>query len=424
MRLQSRLTLMICALALAGCRISDDPSESSDNGYQFVREVVGDTSVVRSVSGSAWGQRASLVPEISIGELDGDENYVFGRIRSLAVDQRDRILAVDALVPALRVYGSDGSYVETWGREGEGPGEFRGPDGGMSVLSDGRVVVRDPGNARLLVFSADGEPLDTWPVITGQYINRVQFSLYGDTILNPDIVNMGDEIGNWRTGMVRISPEGRVLDTLPVPDAGTRAPILRARSGGNNAEMPVPWYPREHWAWHPNGYFIHGVADSYSFSLLRDGDPLRIERSVGSTSVQSGERDQEEERVTRGMRWLDPTWRWDGPQIPPKKPAFSGLFVGRQGRIWVLRDGPAYEVVDDDYDPTDPDDVEIRWKQDRLFDAFESDGTFLGTIQVPRDFTMIRPMPLFDGDRVWAVTSDELDVQRIVRYRLAFPDSP
>ena len=39
---------------------------------------------------------------------------------------------------------------------GEGPGELNSPGGGLAVLTDGRVVVRDPGNQRLQVFSADG----------------------------------------------------------------------------------------------------------------------------------------------------------------------------------------------------------------------------------------------------------------------------
>jgi hypothetical protein len=117
------------------------------------------------------------------------------------------------------------------------------------------------------------------------------------------------------------------------------------------------------------------------------------------------------------MQWLDPNWRWNGPQIPKNKPAFSGLYVGKNGRIWVLRDGPAYEVEDADFDPTDPDDVEINWEQDRSFDVFESDGTFLGTVSIPRDMAT-SPTPVFGTDFIWAVTRDDTDVQRIVRYRI------
>lgn len=59
------------------------------------------------------------------------------------------------------------------------------------------LVLRDPGNARLQLFSAEGEAVDTWPGITGQYINRRAFALQGDTLLNPDLVNPMDPRPEW-----------------------------------------------------------------------------------------------------------------------------------------------------------------------------------------------------------------------------------
>ena len=119
------------------------------------------------------------------------------------------------------------------------------------------------------------------------------------------------------------------------------------------------------------------------------------------------------------MRWLDPNWRWNGPRVPDSKPAFSGLLTGSDGRIWVLRDGVAYEVEDPDYDPANPYDTEIRWRQEQLLDAFQADGTFLGTVILPRDLDWRVPLFL-RGDTMWAVMRDELGVQRIARFELVF----
>ena len=49
-------------------------------------DVVIDTIVVRTLAGSVWGGDATLEPEVSTGELDGPEEYLFGRVSSLAVD--------------------------------------------------------------------------------------------------------------------------------------------------------------------------------------------------------------------------------------------------------------------------------------------------------------------------------------------------
>jgi hypothetical protein len=55
-----------------------------------------------------------------------------------------------------------------------------------------------------------------------------------------------------------------------------------------------------------------------------------------------------------------------------------------------------------------------------VFDVYEADGTYLGPVSAPEGF-WVYPTPVFDGDRVWAVMRDELDVQRVVRFRVQRP---
>jgi hypothetical protein len=407
--------LLLPILLLTACS-----GDSSSSDGEVVRTMVGDTLVVRTVEGSAWSAQPVWQLVLSIGELEGPPETSFGRLASIAVKRDGRILAVDRQVPTVRVFGPEGAYVESWGRKGRGPGEFLAPDAGMAVLPDGRVVVRDRGNARLQVFSPDGTPSDTWPVITGQYINRRPLGISGDTLLNPDLVNPEDPLPEWRLGLVRIGPDGTVIDTLPIPDLGRRAHRFIARNGGNASEIDLPFAATEHWAWHPGGFIVHGVGDEYSLTLHRDAEPIRIERTVDPISVTPAERDQEELRVLNTMRWLDNSWRWTGPRIPATKPYFSGILTGAGGRIWVLREGEAYEFDDQDYDPTEPYDTEIRWRQERVADGFTSDGRFLGSVRMPRDLDWRVP-PVLRADTMWAVARDELGVQRIRRYELVFP---
>jgi hypothetical protein len=408
--------LLLSLLFLAGCRGDSLPGEA-----EVVRTTRGDTLVVRTVQGSRWPVPPIWRTTVSVGELDGPPETSFGRVVSIAVLDDGRLLVLDRLVPTIRVFDADGAYIESWGRRGEGPGELDRPDAGMTVLSDGRVVVRDRGNARLQVFLSDGTPSDTWRVITGQYINRRAMGTAGDTLINPDLVNPGDPLPDWRTGLVRIGPEGDVIDTLPIPDLGRRAHRFVARAGANAAEADLPFAPTEHWAWHPDGFVIHGAGDEYALTLYRDPQPLRIEREVTPVPVTPAEREQEELRVLNRMRSLDDSWRWRGPGIPDAKPYFSGIVTGTGGRIWVLRDGDGYEAEDPDYDPGDPYDTEIRWRQDRLADAFEGDGSFLGSVVMPRDLDWRVP-PVLRADTMWAVARDDLGVQRVRRYELRFSE--
>ena len=414
----ARFVAFALSVSLGACGGDAGSGGDSAATQQVERYTVADTVVVRTVAGSAWGADATLVPEVEIGVLDGDPAYMFGRIRSVAVGGDGRIYAVDAQVPELRVFGPDGSHLGTWGRAGGGPGEFGQPDGGLAVLTDGRVVVRDPGNARLQVFSRGGEALETWPVIAGGFtMSSPMIRQLGDTLLTPVVMDFTMDVSEWRQALQRISPEGEVVDTLPVPDTGYETAVLEARVENSVSINSLPYATGEIWAFHPEGFFVHGISDEYSFTLLDPVAPIRVEREVELPLVTAGEKAEERAQTTRDLRYTDPNWRWDGPPIPDRKPAFDQLYVGTDGRIWAYRPGPGVEVEDPGYDPSDPDSVEDRWKDTRLFDVFGRDGVFQGTVEAPLDMSLY-PTPVFGTDHVWAVARDDFDVQRIVRYRI------
>lgn len=390
--------------------------------WEAVTDTVGDTVVVRTVRGSVWGEDARLVPEVSIGVLEGDAPYMFGRISSLDVGPGGAIYAVDAQVPELRVFEPDGTWRAALGRPGEGPGELKRPDGGLAILSDGRVLVRDPGNGRIQVYSGEtGEALATWPLRGNFSTSNPLWRDRSDRVYTQILLDPEADIRDWRMGLAVIASDGSPVDTLAVPDADYEPPTLEARreegESRSVSRTGVPFSPSESWVLHPDGYFVHGVSTDYAFKLLRADRPLRVERVYEPVPVTSGEKDEETARVSRNMRSTQPNWRWNGPPIPDVKPPFRGLRVGRDGRIWVQVSQPGVEVEDPNHDPSDPESLPDRWREPVAFDVFESDGRYLGRVTAPLDLSLY-PNPVFDGDHVWAVTEDELDVQRIVRFRV------
>lgn len=410
--------LLFCAF-LAAC----SGGGSAPAGPQVTHSLRGDTAVVRTESGSVWGGEATLVPEMSIGELEGDLEYLFGRIVSLDVGPDGTVYVVDRQVPDVRAFSPEGRFLRTVGKPGEGPGEIKSPDGGLAVLSDGRILVRDPGNARIQVYAPSGEALATWSIRGGFNTSSPLFRDRDDNVYTQILVDPEADIRDWVIGLVRIGPDGVPGDTLVPPDAGFEAPELEARrevgeNRFNVSRNSVPFSPSEEWTLHPDGYFIHGVGNAYSFTLLRPGSPLIIERAGEAAPVTHGEKAEEEARMTRNMRSTQPNWRWNGPPMPDRKPYFGDLHTGRDGRIWLEVPQPGVEGDDPDHDPADPNSVPDRWKEPVAFDVFEDDGTYLGRVTTPLSFSRY-PTPRFDGDRVWAVTRDELGVQRVVRFRVA-----
>jgi streptogramin lyase len=58
-------------------------------------------------------------------------------------------------------FTAKGEIVTSWGEPGTGPGEFFLPHG-ITLTTDGRLLVADRENDRIQIFSTDGELLDIW----------------------------------------------------------------------------------------------------------------------------------------------------------------------------------------------------------------------------------------------------------------------
>ncbi|MDX1591285.1 MAG: 6-bladed beta-propeller, partial [Balneolaceae bacterium] len=61
-----------------------------------------------------------------VAEFGDSENVLIGWIRSIAVDDQGRVFIADSEQEMIQVFGPDGGYLQSVGREGDGPGEFRG----------------------------------------------------------------------------------------------------------------------------------------------------------------------------------------------------------------------------------------------------------------------------------------------------------
>ena len=409
------LLALVLSLLLSAC--SAEGGAGGSDQWQAVYDTLGDTLVVRTLSGSIWGDTARLAPEVSIGMFDGPEEYVFGRIYSLAMGRDGTIYVMDRQVPALRVYNADGTYRATFGRHGGGPGEYQQPDGGLNVLSDGRILLRDPGNARIQVYSPEGESLDTWRIRGGfntssRMIVDTLDRAYQIILLDPEA-----DVRDWEIGFVQILPDGSSGDTLRRPETGYESPQIEARreteDGGMNVSVNgVPFSPREATTLTRQGYWIHGISTDYTFTLLKPEGPLRVEKAYEPVPVASGERAEEEAFAIRNMRYTDPNWRWNGPAIPDVKPPYQALFPGEDGTIWVRVSAPGFRREDPSYDPADPEAIVV----------FDAEGRYLGAVTTPEGFSL-SPPPLFTRNWVLATVRDEYDVQSVVKFQVELQEN-
>ncbi|MXW17697.1 MAG: 6-bladed beta-propeller [Gemmatimonadetes bacterium] len=407
------------SLSLACGPIADSP-DATDTVVET--ETIGDTTVVRTVSGSVWRGDATLVPETSVGELDGPEEYLFGSIGAIAVDDDHNVYVLDEQARHVRVFDAAGTYLATLGRGGKGPGEFDVPVG--IAISDSRVLVRDPANARVQLFH-----LGTWEAEEWRYGPS---NIFMNTPLYTD--DRGrvyvDISTNEEVRFIVMGSDGTHLDTIPAPDApdgfdgGKCSMNVRGESGDYwvSVSATVPFCPDWDWTVHSSGHFLSALSTAYRIHLGRDEDVLRIERVHTPVAVSDFEREHHRQRILDRMRRVDAGWSWDGPPIPDHKPPFRGLAAGTDGRIWVRLWTETQQVANEEHDPANPESVAFTLVEPIRYDVFEADGTYLGAMVPPEGFRP-SPSPVFGRSFVWAVERDELDVERVVRYRIALPAS-
>jgi hypothetical protein len=393
---------------ITGCS-SDGTRESSVAGpWTSARDQRGDTTIVRTVSGSVWGDTMVLVPEMSVGERDGAPATIFGRVTALDVDSNGRIYIVDGSVREVRIFAATGEHVRTFGHAGDGPGEFRLPNH-LRVASDGRIVIRD--GLRFLLFSAEGRQLGGWPIRSGYSTNAPFFLDQNNRVINP----------TFSDRLVAYDLDGTARDTMPEPTLGHVAPRLNFSFVGGRGSYAVPFMPGESWTMLPDGRVLIGLSDRYAIHRWGPGGRvLRVEHEVTLVPVEPGESEQARQATTRAIRSGNvPDWTWNGPDIPVTKPLFRLIAAGVDGTIWVFRDGPSVHEQNPNWDPQRPDaGFPTVWRSNVVADVFDEEGRYLGPIPFPRSVTWSNPPAILSRDRIWAVTEHESGHPQVVRYRV------
>ena len=408
---------LVAALPVVAVACGPDADVAPSPEVGVVTDTVGDTIVVRTLTGSVWGADATLEPEVSIGELDGPEEHLFGEVGSIAVDDDRNVYVLDEQAQEVRVFDAQGVHVRRLAQRGQGPGELTWADA-IALLPDGRLVVRD-GDRRMHLLDPGTGGREEWNQEGGWAFPYGSHRLWTDAAGRIHTLRLDLRLGmeGSLTGKGRIiivlGPDGTPLDTLPPPDIGFDYALLRT----SNSSARVPFSPLVAWVGHPHGGFVSGLSTDYRIDVPFEEGILRIERAYDPIPVSPGEREHFRASLEEEMRYRDPDWRWNAPPIPETKPVFTSLHIGRDGRIWVKLSAEAEAVENDDYDPEDSSSMPKSWTYPRRFDVFEPDGSYLGAVSAPEDFLPF-PNPIFNGDHVWGVTRDDLGVERVVRYRI------
>jgi hypothetical protein len=337
----------------------------------------------------------TIEPELRIGAVEGDGPDNFGSIKGIAVDDQDRIAVLDAQAQEIRIFAPDGKHLRTFGRKGAGPGELADANG-LLIGNDGLLRVNDPSNSRLSFFHPDtgfagSTPLNVqsfgwvWSAVldtAGKIIERSWMVTGGE---GREILKGYDARGHW-------------VDTIPLPrpnPAQNQRGVYTWSRGTGRSMATVPYWPSAVSALDPRHAFWTKLGDRNEYVITRTaftGDTTLIfESRRPAVAVTQAERDSTIAALRKSSGG-----ELDWSQIPDTKPIVTQVFTADQGDVWI-------RVTSSDPRTT--------------YDVFGNDGRYKGTAVLS-----LRPIrfqqPIVLGDRFYAVVTDDLDVQYVMRGRL------
>lgn len=350
-----------------------------------------------------WGNNVRLVQELTIGTLNGPEEYAFASIVGLTVGPDGSIYVLERNPPIVRQYTSSGRFVRTFGRQGQGPGEFAGPE--AIAISKDRLVIRDNRNQRLTVFPLGGGPPDHWPYRTmaGSFL-PMTVHLNG-SVLVPTQVIVGRDFAQ---AVFRYGAEGSLRDTVFMPHVSWSPLELKVTTQGGSATYSIPYAPAPVWAAMRDGRFVGGVSDRYVIMVVDSATVLRTERKIPPVQISRQEReDSREAIVSRIRRSNNPSFRWDGSGMPTAKPFFREIVVDEDNRIWVQ------VATESTRHPPEKPGEAATYTSPTAYDVYDQRLRFLGNVKFSETFRVRSAK----GDLIWGTEDGDDGAPRVVRYR-------
>lgn len=393
-----RKTAIACHAVLAGFFAACRPDAGASLARPVIDTLPGGALAVHSPGPTGWNDTTGwrLVPDGRIGGALGEPGELVNP-RDLALDGAGRLYVSDQQPAVIKVFGPDGRFIRTIGREGQGPGEF------IIAFIAARgawLAVQDPRTARLTLFDTAGTFVRSWSsgcCVWAQMAFDRENRIYVPAMTPPET--------KAAAAYARYDTLGAAVDTVWVPEGPEmKMWTVNAGSGGNRMMMmmPVPFTPRMIHGITPEGALVFGWSGAYRLARTDGhGDTLAILSRDWTAEPLAGERKAATiERMIReqGPEMDEALLRRSFPvgEISDALPAFEAIHVDGRGNLWLV---------------TDSDSTYAR------LDVFSPDGAWLGRVALPEPLRPYSPI-VWGEDRLYVAREDDEGVPYIARYRI------
>jgi hypothetical protein len=134
-----------------GNEIEDENNQDVNGVFVYIADQNNDRIQKFSKDGTfvtTWGE-------------EGEGNGQFLHTHGIDLDSDGNVYVSDRDQPSIQKFSSNGTFIMKWGSEGTADGQFIQP-WDVSVSQDDRVFVPDYGNNRIQIFSKEGDFITSW----------------------------------------------------------------------------------------------------------------------------------------------------------------------------------------------------------------------------------------------------------------------
>ncbi|WP_419938849.1 6-bladed beta-propeller [Candidatus Palauibacter sp.] len=333
--------------------------------------------------------------DLEVGEVEGEDPYLFTTIGSVVEDDRGRVIVADYQTHEVRVFEPDGRFAFSFGGQGEGPGEMTNPCC-MTFGPDGLLWVRE--SVRYSAFRLEAEGAE---YVRGLRSVNASFNLIAPVTFDAEgrLVDLGIAAGDTRFTRFHLGP-GTAVDTVPMATAEEQA------TGFSPVDIMIGDQAASFFVYQPFGpLWIHGhgtggwwataVSSAYAVTLHHpDGSTSLVRAPLRGPELSPDERRGAQARIDQEKERFD--LREHPWGIPDRKPVLEELFFDRAGRLWVEKTG-------------------VEGQETREADVYR-DGTLVARYRWPRRITHLGS-PWVTETTLYGTTRDSLDVWRAARVR-------
>ena len=389
--------LVILAATMPIACGSDTDSAPGDSSADAVTTTIDTIDGVIRVTNAGTPPEWQLAQVASIGPKSLSETGSpdeFGRVYDVALGPDESVYVADEMNHEVRVFGVDGVHRFSFGRQGEGPGEF-GRLYSVAWLG-GRLLTLDALLGRISEFSAEGEYLGQRRVrgAMGGPPGWVRFYPVGADEAYRVTPAVDPTPGRWWE-FIGLDGRGETGDTLSLL-AGSSAVTIDCEHGDRISFFEIPFGAKLVQRPGPGGMLYSASTGAYRIALTdADDDTVRvIERSLSPEPISDDEW-AEGNREYRALRDSFPLMRCEPlrPLRPDAKPFIEEIDIASDGTLWV-------EVIRESGN---------RWE------VFDTDGHLLASLPAPPRGHL---PPAIGTDHVLTVRQGDFDLEYVDVWRI------